>query len=289
MLSTVFRQISYCVRISRPLNVFIAFISVWIAGLLSPNFNFNITLVYASLTVALIAAGGNIVNDIFDLEIDKINKPDRLLPSGALSITSAWTIYILFNIWGLIFALLSGQLFLIIAFCTAALLFLYSSRLKKTVLLGNIAVSLSGAAVFIYGALSVNDWQAGVIPAVFAFLFHLGREVVKDMQDLEGDLQHNAVTFAGRFGKKNSIILINFIFLLLTSVTILPYIFLVYNKVYLFVVVIGVDLIIIAVSVLLWFRNDVKALGVVSHLLKLDMFIGLMAVYIGSNNVIFFN
>ncbi len=289
MFSAMRKNIKNCYKISRPLNVFIAFVSVWIAGLLSPNFSINLTILYASLTVALIAASGNIVNDIFDLEIDKINKPHRLLASGALSAASAWIYFILFFVWGLIFAYLAGSIFLLIAFGTAALLYLYSSSLKRTVIFGNLAVSLAGAMVFIYGAMAVNDWQAGIIPAIFAFMFHFGREIVKDMQDIEGDLLQNAVTFPGKFGKKKSIILINFVFLILTILTILPYIFLIYNKVYLFVVVSGVDLIIIAVSVLLWFKNDNKTIGYVSHLLKLDMFIGLLAVYIGSNNVIFIN
>ena len=289
MLSIQFQHFSHCIKISRPLNVFIAFISVWIAAMLSPKFNINTTLLFASLTVALIAAGANIINDIFDLEIDKINKPDRLLASGVLSISSAWIMYVHFNFWVLVFALLSGRLFLIIAVCAVTLLFLYSLKLKRTILWGNFAVSLTSAAVFIYGAMAVNDWQAGIIPASFAFLFHFGREIIKDMQDLKGDLKYNAVTFPGRFGKKKSIILVNLVFLLLTTMTILPYIFSIYNKVYLIVVVAGVDFVIIAVSILLWFKNDAKTLGMFSHVLKLDMFIGLLAVYIGSNNVIFFN
>lgn len=277
------------IRLTRPLNVAIAFCSLWVAAYISPHFTVNAIVVFSSLTVALIAAGGNIINDIFDLEIDKINKPRRVLACGALSIKQARLFFALTYAAGLFFAAISGSVFLLIAGLTAFLLYAYSAFFKRTILLGNLLVSFASALVFVYGALAVDDLKAGFFPALFVFFFHFGREILKDMEDVEGDLAQNAVTFPGRFGPRFSVLLINFIFLLLTLLTILPYILSVYNKYYLITVVSGVDLVLIFSCTLLWFRRDVRTLGFLSLLLKLDMFVGLAAVIIGSRHVVFFN
>ena len=283
------KKIIHFIKLIRPLNVFIAFISLWVAAFISPQFQCSTQVLIASLTVALIAAGGNIINDIFDLEIDKINKPHRVLARGALSIQQARWFFTLTYAAGLVFAAICGSVFLLIAGLTAFLLYAYSAFFKRTILLGNLLVSFASALVFVYGALAVDDLKAGFFPALFVFFFHFGREVLKDMQDVEGDLAQNAVTFPGRFGPRFSVLLINFIFLLLTLLTILPYILSIYNKYYLITVVSGVDLVLIFSSALLWFRRDVRTLGFLSLLLKMDMFIGLAAVIIGSRHVVFFN
>lgn len=283
------KKIIHFIKLIRPLNVFIAFISLWVAAFISPQFQCSTQVLIASLTVALIAAGGNIINDIFDLEIDKINKPHRVLARGALSIQQARWFFTLTYAAGLVFAAICGSVFLLIAGLTAFLLYAYSAFFKRTILLGNLLVSFTSALVFVYGALAVDDLKAGFFPALFVFFFHFGREVLKDMQDVEGDLAQNAVTFPGRFGPRFSVLLINFIFLLLTLLTILPYILSIYNKYYLITVVSGVDLVLIFSSALLWFRRDVRTLGFLSLLLKMDMFIGLAAVIIGSRYVVFFN
>ena len=288
-VKNLFNHIKYFIRISRPLNVFITFITIWIAAVIAGNYYFTIRLFYACLTASLIAGGANIINDIYDIEIDRINKPKRLLPSGV--ITPAIARFYFYSAYSLafVFALLNGWDMLIIAFIIGLALYGYSARLKQTVLWGNLLVSFSGAMAFIYGAMAAGEWKAGIIPAVFAFLFHLGREIIKDMQDLEGDLAKKAVTFPGRYGLKKAIGLVNIVFILLVILTILPYILHVYNLTYLYIVIIGVDSVLAAVSLILWKKHNYSDLGKLSHLLKLDIFICLIAVYIGAQNVVFFN
>ena len=75
--------------------------------------------------------------------------------------------------------------------------------------------------------------------------------------------------------------LINIVFILLVFLTILPYILNVYDVWYLITVIIGVDLVLISVSVVLWIKQDQAFLGKLSHLLKLDMMVGLLAIYLG--------
>jgi len=257
-------------------------LTILVAAFISPQFHLNYKLYLAILISGLMTAGANIINDIYDIEIDRINKPNRPLPSGKVTVKEAWIYFTLSYSGAIVLSYFCGRAMFAIAFVIGLLLIVYSMRLTRTVLWGNLTVSLATAVAFIYGALAVEDWQSGIIPAVFAFLFHLGREIIKDMQDLEGDVQHQSITFPARFGVRTSVLLVNFVFVLLIVLTFLPYIQNIYNDVYLWVVTLGVDLVLISVSLFLWFKNDRITLGRISHLLKLDMLVGLAAIYLGS-------
>lgn len=280
-----FKHIYYYYKLSRPLNVFITITTIVIAAVITGKFSINPLLIYAIITAAFVAAGANVVNDIYDVEIDKINKPKRMIAAGKISLKQAWGFFYITYAIGITFALLSDSIMLIIAVFIAILLYIYSAYLKRTILWGNLTVSISAATVFLYGAQSVGHWKDGIIPAIFALFFHFGREVVKDMQDMEGDLTHNAVTFAGKYGKQKSIVLINIVFGVLIGITLIPFFLNIYNLYYLWIVLFGVDLILIGISITLWKFNDRASLGKISHLLKLDMLVGLLSIYIGVRNV----
>lgn len=276
-------------KIIRPLNVLLTFISVWLAAFISPYFSVTPLVGLAALSAAFILAGANVINDIYDFEIDRVNRPARPLASGALSIKQAWRWFVFLYAAGLLAAIAAGVWFFSIAAVIAGLLIWYSTHLKRTVLFGNILVSIAAGLTFIFGALAVHDWQAGVIPAVFAFFFHLGREIIKDMQDMEGDLQNNAVTFPGKFGFKVAAFLINILFGLLLLLTLLPYIFSIYSEAYLWIVIPGVDAVLLFVMISLWSNSNTSVLGRLSSLLKIDMFVGLTAIWVGTHYATFFN
>ncbi|MCB0282089.1 MAG: geranylgeranylglycerol-phosphate geranylgeranyltransferase [Calditrichaeota bacterium] len=275
-------MIPHIISLSRPLNVVIGGLSVLIAASISAQFTLDIKVLLAILAAALITAAANIINDIFDIEIDKINKPERVLAAGLISVKSARIAFLVFNITGLVAAFSGGWDLFFIAFFAELLLYFYSYYFKRTILMGNIVVSLITGLAFIFGAAAVDDWKVGIVPAIFAFLFHLGRELIKDLQDVDGDLANEAVTFPGQFGKKASLILINLIFAFLSAFLTVPYFINLYSVAYLYVVIPGVSIVLVFVSVLLWFKNDVLWLGKISMLLKVDMFIGLIAIFIGS-------
>ena len=281
-MMNMFKYITDYFRISRPFNVLIAVISVWVAAFISPDFHWTFRLTLAMIIAGFITAGANIINDIYDIEIDRINKPERPLPSGQITLKEAWMFFLFSYISGIGISVFCGWCMFIIAFTIGLLLMYYSFHLKRTVLWGNITVSLASAMAFIFGAMSVGNWQVGLIPASFAFLFHLGREILKDMQDLKGDLKNQSITFPARFGLKTSVLLINTIFIFLILLTILPYILKLYDAIYLWIVVLGVHTVILFVNVVLWFNKDPKMLGKLSHLLKIDMLVGLAAIYLGS-------
>ena len=268
-------------KITRPLNVLITILTILIAAFITGEYVLNLKLILAMIIAGLITAGANIINDIYDLEIDRINKPCRMLPTGIITIKTAKVFFIVNYLFSFVLAVFTGWEMFIIAVLIGLLLIIYSAHFKRTIIWGNIIVSFSSAMAFIYGALAVEAWKAGIIPAVFAFFFHFGREIIKDMQDTKGDIAANAITFPGKYGIVKSVLLINVIFILLVFLTILPYILGIYNIRYLVAVVFGVDFVLLTVSVVLWFRNDPAFLGKLSHLLKLDMIVGLIAIYLG--------
>ena len=158
-----------------------------------------------------IAAGGYIVNDYFDTKIDQINKPTKVIVGNKISRNVAGiafqTCFGIGIICGIILALLLSKLNIAILFAViSGMLWFYSSSYKRIFLLGNLVISLCSflsvfsvgylAAISLenkYGALIYNTsilseiygWLAAF--GLFAFLFTLIREVVKDIEDIEGD------------------------------------------------------------------------------------------------------
>ncbi len=169
---------------------------------------------YALLNIAsiLIASGGYIINDYFDIEIDKINKPSKVTIGTKISKKSALNYYFLLTSIGLFVGLIlsfkiqSFTLGLIFLF-TVGLLWFYSSSYKQKPLIGNIVISiLSALSLFIVSIISISTlkneygmnllsktpipttiyaWIGGF--SFFAFIMTLIREIIKDMEDIEGD------------------------------------------------------------------------------------------------------
>ncbi len=273
-------MISAYITLSRPLNVTISILSILLAGIIC-NDEIKLPLVLASLAGGMIAAAANAWNDFFDVEIDRINKPYRPLPSGKLSTRQALLFANTCGTMGLFLTLFVNQTCFLIAFFALLLLFGYSAKLKRTVLWGNITVGVMTALAFIFGAVAVGSWQCALVPAVFAFLMHLGREILKDMEDVPGDKQLEAKTLPVVYGLRSAKIAISMIFIVLIIATLLPYFLNIYGVYYLFIVIIGVDTILFYVLIKIWRQSDPVTLHRLSELLKYDMLIGILAIYCG--------
>lgn len=178
---------------------------------------------------ALIAAGGYVINDYFDIKIDRINRPERLIVSTSVSKTRAmWYFRILTGlgiVMGLILSWYVQSTALALVFVLVpGLLWFYSASYKRQFLVGNLIVSLSAAMTPMVVALTnvailrlrfpdllqytnlVHDlyvWLGGF--ALFAFLTTLVREIIKDLQDLPGDRElecHSLPVVIGTLGTK---------------------------------------------------------------------------------------
>ena len=265
----------------RPVNVLIGALSIgigaWVTGTLSPVKN----VLLACLSGGVITGAANAINDYFDIEIDLINKPERPLPAGRVSPPGAfaWSITLFLLGFGLSFFINTSAI--AISGTASLLLFLYSWRFKRLPLIGNFTVSFISGLAFIYGGVAVGRFQASIIPATFAFLFHFGREIIKDIEDISGDRAEKARTFPICCGVNLARMLISFIFFLLIIATIIPYFYDIYNVWYFIIVLFGVDFYIVYVVWALWKSIDPDHLHKLSTGLKIDMLVGLLSILVG--------
>jgi 4-hydroxybenzoate polyprenyltransferase len=125
----------------------------------------------------------------------------------------------------------------------------------------------------------VNRPSETVIPALFAFFFHFGREIIKDMEDIRGDSQHYANTFPVHFGIGPSVALVWVNFIILLILLILPYGMGWYGITYFIIVLAGVYPIIFYAMISILKNTSSAHLGFLSNVLKADMVVGLLAIY----------
>jgi len=173
--------------------------------------------IYGYITYFLVAAGGNVVNDIFDIEVDKINRPHRALPSGRMTIRQAWIYVGFLSILGIIFAWIPGRpISAIIVIIFEIIGYVYAAKVKTLGLAGNFMVAFSFAFGVLYGSMilaevtALSIWYAIPIPAWLffftAFLILQARETIKGAEDVEGDALRNVRTIARIYGYKTAAI-----------------------------------------------------------------------------------
>ncbi len=279
------KKLTALFELTRPINNLIAFMAVYLGGVISVDFYFSREIILASLSGMFISAGGNVINDYFDLEVDRVNKPQRPLPSGRVNQTEALTSYLLVTIGGLILSVVINRSTFIIAGAAVVGLFFYSASLKLELFWGNFTVAFVSALAFLYGGASVGNARGALIPAVFAFRYHFGREVLKDLEDMEADRLRRSRSIPLACGKRAAQRTIVSTFVLLIIATILPFALKVYGWIYLLVVIAGVDLLLIYIAFSTLRDSSPVNLSRLSRLLKFGMVIGIVAVFLGSRGL----
>ncbi|WP_297506249.1 geranylgeranylglycerol-phosphate geranylgeranyltransferase [Thermococcus sp.] len=156
------------------------------------------------LVVTLGCAGGNTINDYFDYEIDRINRPERPLPRGAMSRRTAFWYAMLLFAAGLTLAVFINIYAFILAVLAYVTMFLYAWKLKPMPFIGNLAVASLTGATPLYGAVAVGSIGLAGYLALCAFLVNIAREVIKDIEDVEGDLAKGARTLPIIWGRKKA-------------------------------------------------------------------------------------
>jgi len=267
--------------LSRPLNVAIGMLSIFIGAFITGTISPVIKVIFACLSGGIIAGGANVINDYYDVAIDKINKPHRPIAAGIITPNEAFVYSIILFVVGILFGwLVNWQAFAVSVF-SLVILFLYSARLKRTVLWGNLTVSLATALAFIYGGIAVNRLSFAIIPAVFSFFYHLGREIIKDVEDVEGDKADKILTLPIKYGENLALKVATAVYILLIIITIIPYALNIFGLYYLIIVAFIVDGVVIYALFSMWKNSSSKNLSRLSIILKLNMFAGLIAIYCG--------
>lgn len=269
-------------EIIRPFNTIFVALTI-LFGAFFHSYSYSIyAIIFAIFSACFISAAGYVINDFYDLQIDKINRPDRVLPSNRMRPKVAFRYAIILFFLGIIFGFLtqkSGCIFL--ALLNSFLMFYYAKSLKKKFLLGNLVVAYAAGSAFIFGAISNSNLKNVFVISIVAFLYTLVREIIKDMEDVEGDIKENSSTLPIILGKKSAAYLT--IIPILMIFFFLNYKF-IFHGVTIYKIVINPFNYIVTLPLLILFflySNNLKAkfLHKISLIMKLDMLLYLVGVW----------
>jgi len=278
------------IEIARPINCLMGAISV-VIGLLNTLTGISwekivINIILGVFTYILIAASGMVINDIYDLEIDKINRPERPIPRGSITLKQAKLLYFIYLFCGILLSILNTIIFnlsllnLVLALFFGFIGWVYAKWGKKSGFLGNLVVGISFSIGLIYGALLNSILIPPYILYFFitAFSLLMAREIIKGCEDIEGDKKQGVKTLAIKIGIKNSRNVALIFSLLAIIFFVLPLLTNIFNR-FLFIIFMILGLIEVAYTIVLMLtskleRGDLKK---ISLYLKIGMFIGLIA------------
>ncbi len=218
-------KIKGAIQIFRPELPFAAGICVVIGELLALGEFPPLRLVLLGFACGFFLSGSALItNDYFDLEVDRINAPQRPLPSGLLTPAEVMALGILAGLIGLAAAWALNPLALGFSLLVWVLGFLYNWKLKAMGIWGNLIVCASVAMTFVLGGIGVGQslnklvWLFGLI----AFFFDLAEEIAGDAMDAEGDRKRGSRSIAIQRGKQAALHLSAFFFGLVVLLTLLP-------------------------------------------------------------------
>ncbi len=276
------------------------FLGILVGSLLSQQTlygNINLpplNIILTFFTALFLEASTFALNDYYDLEIDRINKrTDRPLVRGDLSPRSALLIFYVFFPLGLLCSFFVNGTCFIIALITALISVLYDVRMKKIKLVGNFYIAYIMAIPFIFGGVSVlpgGIFSFGAINpviyivALIAFLAGSGREIMKDVQDFEGDKGRGVRSFPLYIGTRASATVAAVFYLSAIALSFLPFSFTVYNQFYANMYFLGVVLVCDSMLLSICIQLVMKKKPPMRYLRKfslLALFIGLLAFLVG--------
>ncbi len=268
-------------RLSRPINALAGCIAVILSAYVAEAPSW-LPVVMATITVFLITASTNAWNDYIDIEIDRINKPERPLPAGKISPRGALIFSATGSVISLVTAASINQPAFFIALGSNILLYLYSWKLKCTVLLGNIAVAAIIGLCFIFGGVAAENTGPTLPLAITVFFAIVGREIIKTMADYKGDQQQNCRTIAVLWGKKAARIFV-IIFLVISAVLMIATYFIEqYSSVYLYIIIFGMCPLFAYIAINTKSDAAGKTLEQNSTLMKYGFFVWFLAVALGA-------
>jgi geranylgeranylglycerol-phosphate geranylgeranyltransferase len=266
-------------EILRPFNALMGVIAVLLVAIISGNFTIYVPI--ACVIVFIFTGAGNAINDYVDHKIDAINKPERPIPSGRISLRAAAIYSISLFTISTIMALVIGIIPGIIVVLSAILMFLYAYRLKKSCLIGNMSIAFLTGLCFVFAGVVLQTVFLSVLLGFYAFLMTMAREIVKDMEDVEGDSAEGASTFPIRYGMRASSTLAA-VFMIVASLT-SPLLFFIgiFNIIYLIVLSFAIILF-LACAISILRDQSLNNTRIVSKRIKIGMGIVFLAFALGS-------
>lgn len=273
----------------RPLNCLLAGVAVLIGAMVALG-RWDVPGRVALLAFAVAAfgaAGGNAVNDYFDREIDRINRPQRPIPSGRISPSEALMIAQAMFVLGVVLSLFLNVYCVLLVVLNSFVLAFYSWRLKRQGLAGNFAIGYLVGSTFLFGGFAAYIPQGGplipnelLILVFMAALSTVGRELIKGIEDMRGDRKLGFKTFPLSHGAgKAAALAIGFIGTAI-AISPLPYVLEIFGWAYLALVVPSIVAFIAAAAIIARSRKP-EAAGRASLACKIAMGLGLLAFLAG--------
>jgi geranylgeranylglycerol-phosphate geranylgeranyltransferase len=241
-----------------------------------------LNIILAAIATFLATGAANAWNDYLDIEIDRINQPQRVLPAGLMSLRGAWVFSIGLTLIALLIAAFINLPSFLIALAATVALYVYSWKLKSTVLMGNATVATISALSAVFGGVAAGNviptfWLAIIIATAI-----MGREVLKTIADYEGDLRQRCRTIATVWGRRPARIVFYILLAATVWMMMVPYLLDVYKPIYAYIVAFGVYPIIIYVLIKVSRNSSNHQLDRLSRLMKYDFFIWFVAVILGA-------
>ena len=280
----------------------IALVQVLIKYALFLSFNIDITLNWFGfsllvLSTLCIAGAGYVINDVYDVETDSVNRPDKVIIGKSVSEKTANNLFIILNVIGVLVGFYLSHLvgksgFFALFVIISALLYVYASYLKQTFLIGNIVVSvLVALSLLIVGIFELlpaitSQNQATQLTmfkvlfdyALFAFIINLVREIVKDIQDIDGDHKVGMNTLPiviGRDRAKNVVFVLSLAPILAIVYYLSTYLYKHTIVVIYFLVLVIAPLILVSIKI--FNSKTKKEYQFISNLLKIVMLTGMLS------------
>ena len=269
-------------EIIRPFNTIFVALTILFGAFFHSSSISIYPIIYAILSAVLISAGGYVINDFYDLGIDRINKPKRVLPSGRMASETAYYYSIILFISGIIFGFLTQQIGCIfLSVINSILMYLYAKILKKKFIIGNLVVAYAAASSFIFGAISNSNLKNTIIVSLIAFFYTLIREIIKDMEDVDGDKEEHSTTLPIILGKKTAAIITIIPILVITFILNFDTILIDFNIFEIFINPLNYIVTFPLIMVYFLYSNNLRTefLHKISLIMKLDMLLYLIAVW----------
>ena len=240
-------------------------------------------VVITAALAALVTGAGNILNDQFDLEVDRINKPDRPLPSGRVTPGGAYRMYSTISLiattacgW-----LLPRPVAAVIVVWQLALA-VYARWAKPRFIVNNLMVAAISSSSFLAGAMLAHNARAAIIPVAIAFVFVLCREIVKGVEDVIGDRKGGVLTLAVALGAEEAGTVAAVLMLVLAAMLPVPALTAHYRAPYLLIMELMVAPVLLSGAIRVAGSRVRREFTLTSRLLKLGMFLGIAAIWLGA-------
>lgn len=277
------------IEILRPGNALMGAIAIILVAIIDKTI--SIPIILAMIAVFLETAAGNVINDYFDYKIDMINKPERPIPSGRISPKNGrnygYLLFALATLCGFLISYLTNNWIpFAIVLVADVVLYLYAYKLKATPLIGNLTVGFMTGFGFVFGGYTLNNPSiilTSIYLGFFAFVMTTAREIIKDIEDIEGDKAEGAKTLPILIGTKIPAAIATI--LIIVDCLLCPVLY--YNHIFgvLYLVVIAIAALLFIYSAILIVKSqDRDTAHKASKYLKIGMLIAFVAFVFGSFN-----